>query len=106
MFFQSRKQTLDVIAKLQHMACAYSLLYETGANVNIKCDCKYGGTNLMKGTETGNGCPELRSVAEILAVMTDFEWKRLVKRVGTRDMKKLRAQMKKAAVKSKRARRG
>lgn len=99
MFFQSRKETLKVIADLQLMACAYRIIADPKDKRPTRCDCKYGGTNLMKGTETGNGCPELRSVVELLSVMTEREWKMLVKRVGRKDAKTLRAQMKKAAKK-------
>ncbi len=99
MFFQSRTETLKVIADLQNMACAYKIIANPKDKTPTKCDCKYGGQNLMKGTETGNGCPELRSIVEVLSVMTNFEWQRLVKRVGKRDAKTLRAQLKKAAKK-------
>ena len=99
MFFVSRSETRKVIAGLQLMACAYRIIANPKDKNPVRCDCKYGGTNLMKGTETGNGCPELRSVDAVLSVMTDREWKMLVKRVGKRDSKTLRAAMKKAAKK-------
>ncbi len=97
MFFTSREETRKVIEALQGMACAYSIVGPAkGVKPVSSCDCKYGGTNLMKGTETGNGCPELRSVVEILDVMTEREWEMLIKRIAARDAKKLRAQLKKA----------
>ncbi len=94
MFFQKREQTRKVIADLQTMACAYSIVSTAaGLAPATTCDCKYGGTNLMQGTENGNGCPELRSVEAILSVMTDREWSMLVKRVAKKDAKKLRTQL-------------
>ncbi len=104
MFFQNREQTREVIADLQNMACAYRVIADPKDKTPTQCDCKYGGTNLMKGTETGNGCPELRSVVEILSVMTDREWSMLVKRVGRKGAKTLRAQLKKAAKRTARKR--
>lgn len=97
MFFTSKEATAKVIADLQVMACAYRVITDTKDKRPTRCDCKYGGTNLMKGTETGNGCPELRSVVEVLNVMTEREWKMLLKRVGKRDAKTLRAALKKGA---------
>lgn len=105
MFFQSREDTRAVIGKLQVMACAYSIIVPPGLKQARTCDCKYGGTNLMKGTEAGNGCPELRSVDEILAVMTDREWNMLTKRVNKQRDKSLRAQLKKSTKKASRKKR-
>lgn len=106
MFFQKREETRKVIANLQTMACAYSIVSTAAGLAPVTtCDCKYGGTNLMQGTEVGNGCPELRSVDAILSVMTDREWAMLVKRVGKQNDKKLRAQLKKSAKKEARKKR-
>lgn len=43
---------LKVLRDIQQGLCAYR---------GDRCDCKFGGQNIGKLTETGNGCPEMRT---------------------------------------------
>jgi hypothetical protein len=81
MNFGKRTSVVDVLEKVRGHVCAYTLDPSKPAK---HCDCKYGGTNVMCGTETGNGCPELRSAIEVLTAMTDFEYDRAARRANKR----------------------
>jgi hypothetical protein len=76
MFAVNRKELMNTIYSMQRMRCEYD-----GYSINrnsqppTSCDCKYG----YNGSEQ-TGCPELRLVCSLLDVMTDEEYKLLIKR--------------------------
>lgn len=62
--------------KIQKAHCGYG---------GGRCDCKYGTGEMpshfvVHGEH--NGCPELRAIARIVAVMTEDEWADLKARAG------------------------
>lgn len=79
MFTCSRDEAL---AALDVMIPACCCCYGGGD----RCDCKYGVKAGKWPTvhEDGNGCPELRSIRNLLATLTDHEWSVLMLRAGGR----------------------
>lgn len=69
-------ELVEALRKVQRNACAYDM----GTIEATCCDCKYGAQNIGTGREAGNGCPEMREVAQLLAVMTSVEFTRIQKR--------------------------
>jgi hypothetical protein len=71
-----RADFLALLIRLQRMACSY---FSPGPadKPTTRCDCKFGATKLMEGSETGSGCPELRHLINLVEVMTPAEWERL-----------------------------
>jgi len=64
-----------VIEIVRRRCCAY---------IGNHCDCKFGiekAAGRVFG-EAGNGCPELRDVAELLSLLTPYERQRLAKRLA------------------------
>jgi hypothetical protein len=101
MFFQGRIATMKTIGVLGFSSCGYfwpgGLLAAEGApretedesiarwvGPTHRCDCKYSYVGESQGLKGGlsesTGCPELRSVYKVLAVMEDEEWDSLVRR--------------------------
>ena len=73
MFIVSKDRIIKSLDSLQKNSCAYFGPKGRGTG---RCDCKYGydGSN-HSGEQTG--CPELRSVVELLYKMTDKEYTRI-----------------------------
>jgi hypothetical protein len=81
MFTANRQTALGVLYLMGASCCAYS----DGEAWSPRCDCKYGigerdGWPTMH--ESGNGCPELRSLHSLIEAMTDDEWAMLTTRAG------------------------
>ena len=87
----SKNDMVEFVNKCQRMLCAYDI-YSSGEGAETyykrsapsHCDCKYGAnsSSIGRGSENGNGCPEMRCVKSILEVMTDKEFERIVKRMN------------------------
>jgi hypothetical protein len=80
MHFKDKQELYQFLANLQGAICVYHREGQPGPSGF--CDCKYGANNLAKGTESGNGCPEMRNVLALINIMTDKEFERLCKRLA------------------------
>lgn len=70
-----RECLVNAVHVVQKHVCAY--------RSRTFCDCKFGVTSDRVGRgESGSGCPELRTIASLLAIMTEKEYDRLVKRMN------------------------
>jgi hypothetical protein len=79
---------LEFIEKCQRLFCAYDTYgHMEDAKRPSMCDCKFGATKIGCGSETGNGCPEMRCVKEIFDNMTDKEFDRIVNRMNKKRKK-------------------
>lgn len=79
MFADKKSNLLKRIVAMQRNSCDYDMFrINNEANPPQFCDCKYGENDKFKGEK--NGCPELRLVAHLLAVMTEEEYKSLLSR--------------------------
>lgn len=74
-------RTLEVLRRLQGTACAYTMNPDEPAE---RCDCKFAVDGkldrLLKGSEIGNGCPELRFAISVLEQLAPNEVEMLVER--------------------------
>lgn len=61
-----------VLGLIQAQICAYA---SPG-----RCDCKFGGEKVCSGSESGNGCPEMGTVIDLLDRITDEEMESILKR--------------------------
>lgn len=79
MFIKERVDILEVLKKVQRKHCCYDLFgYMTEPTEPPPvCDCKYGYTGKHERGEA-TGCPELRCVVEILTLMTDDEYSKIM----------------------------
>ncbi len=80
--FLTKEQLVDAATKVQRSLCCYDgfMLTKPGQpepNPPHTCDCKYGATQVGRGHEIGNGCPEMREVVGILSLMKDSELKKI-----------------------------
>jgi len=79
MFIKDRDYLKGVLHNIQRKHCSYD-----GASIGIGgdpppyCDCKYGYDLVPFGEKTG--CPELRCIVELLALMTDKEYIKIMRR--------------------------
>ena len=79
MFIINRKEIRDTLHRMQRQHCAYRVIsISPSTKPPLFCDCKYGYSGQVYSENTG--CPELRSVVELLTVMTDDEYAELVTR--------------------------
>jgi len=74
MFIRGRKYLLQVITRMQRQRCVYDMMLL--AEPPKFCDCKYGYDE--SGEQTG--CPELRCVSELLKLITDEEYTKIMAR--------------------------
>lgn len=93
MFARDRTEMLEVLGRMGAAVCPYSLGGADGW-LDTRCDCKYGGEAFgyqPRGTFGGRplpycgeqtGCPELRLLYAVVAVMTDDEWRGAYERAG------------------------
>lgn len=77
---------MQAVARMGSQCCGYAYDVEAWTGPNHRCDCKYGVADPENPWPTAarevTGCPELRSVHDALAQLTDEEWARLVQRAG------------------------
>ena len=78
MFYHSKNETRNVLHLLQRKACGYDGLFRE--NPPPFCDCKYGWDNNSNAYSEQTGCPELRTVVELLDKMTEKEYNKILKR--------------------------
>lgn len=81
MFVGSRTDVLDALRIMGGTLC----LYNTADSwVDGRCDCKYGLKPERWPSALGEhtGCPEMRSLYEIVSNITDAEWAVLTRRDG------------------------
>ena len=77
MFIKGRGEIREVIHLLQRTHCCYDMTV-AGTPPPI-CDCKYGYSG-KGGYGEDTGCPELRCVVELLSLMTDDEYEKIMAR--------------------------
>lgn len=81
MFIKDRLDILKAIELLQRKQCCYDSfgVVKEPSEPPPMCDCKYGYSGEENyGEDTG--CPELRCAAEILKLMSDIEYREIMKR--------------------------
>jgi len=61
-----KRKLLDVLEEIRKKVCVYK---------GKRCDCKFGGENVGKSTERGNGCPELRTAMSLIDEACDEDLK-------------------------------
>ena len=77
MIYGDKFQVREVVRLMQRKVCCYDGLFrETPPRF---CDCKYGWTNESRTGEQ-TGCPELRTVVELLGKMTEAEYNKILER--------------------------
>ncbi len=84
--YLDRKTLLERLEIIRKALCAY---------YGSRCDCKLGATDVGRGHESGNGCPEVAVAIGTIGGMTDFEYDRVCKRKKAfviKALKKSRAQ--------------
>jgi len=90
MFFITRQELINNLLLINARACAYTLPPMTGEPVRVasRCDCKYGSRDApdliglgraSSGEQTG--CPELRTVRNLLEKMTNAEYSVIMERL-------------------------
>lgn len=68
---------------IQRSLCVYDV-YSIGMSDRgppSMCDCKYGLNKVGRGTEEGNGCPEMREIVAVLNEMSAKEYKAITDRI-------------------------
>src|SRR5574343_573415 len=73
-----KERLVRSLCKLAAKLCSYS---------KQPCDCKFISDDadiktIATGSESGSGCPEIASVAQLIAHMTDQEFYSLAERAG------------------------
>ena len=78
MFYGSKEQVLRTLVAIGNARCVYA----GGPWEQRVCDCKYGyGPGLPEDRSSEvSGCPELRSLYEVVDTMTDEEWDKITGR--------------------------
>jgi hypothetical protein len=73
MFYPPRQQLLKTLKEMQRKQCCY---------IGHPCDCKYGATDMLEGHWGGEqtGCPELSCCIQILTLLTDKQYEKLMKK--------------------------
>lgn len=79
MFYGEKSEVRNALHLLQREACVYDGNFHK--DPPDFCDCKYGyAGNLLKGNSEMSGCPELRTVVELLDKMTEEEYTTILER--------------------------
>lgn len=76
MFFQTRETMLESLRRMGSACCGYDI---DGSWPKNRCDCKFGAGAFKKnGGGEQTGCPELRSVYEVIEAMGEADWDRAI----------------------------
>ncbi len=79
MFYGEKGEVRNALHLLQREVCVYDVNFHK--DPPKICDCKYGyAHNLLKGNSEISGCPELRTVVELLDKMTEEEYNAILSR--------------------------
>lgn len=79
MFYGDKQLVRNSLHLIQREVCCYDGNFSE--NPPATCDCKYGySLDLLKSDSEKTGCPELRTVVELLDRMTEEEYNTILSR--------------------------